>query len=59
MKLCRADDIMLACGTARAPSPEGVYVLPVSIPPDYVPWDIPLQAGIGMQFSNLCLMKME
>ncbi|MFH2000786.1 MAG: hypothetical protein ABIK28_13980, partial [Planctomycetota bacterium] len=43
--------ILLGMIMGMVPSPDGVYVLPVAIPPDYVPWDIPLQAGIGVQFS--------
>ncbi|MFH2048610.1 MAG: right-handed parallel beta-helix repeat-containing protein, partial [bacterium] len=38
---------------------DGVYVLPVNIPPDYTPWDIPLQAGIGTVLSNLCVVGVE
>jgi len=38
---------------------DGVYLLPVEILPDYTPWDIPLQAGIGMGFSNLCVVGLE
>lgn len=51
--------ILLSIILGAIPSPSGVYILPVDIPVGYTPWDIPLQAGIGMEFSNLCVVEME
>jgi len=42
------------------PGPDGVLTLPCVLPPDTpVPLDLPLQAGIGMQFSNLCIVEVK
>jgi len=51
--------ILLGWIMGSIPSPDGIFSVPVSIPPDYIPWDIPLQAGIGMGLSNLSVVGVE
>jgi len=42
------------------PTPEGVLSLPCPLPPDTpIPLDLPLQAGIGMELSNLCVVEIR
>ena len=42
------------------PGPDGVLSLSRLLPPDIlVPLDVPLQAGIGMKLSNLCLVEID
>ena len=40
------------------PSPDGVYILPFTFPPDTpTPLSLPFQAGIGTELTNLCVLK--
>lgn len=42
------------------PPPAGVLTFTCGIPPGTPsPWEVPLQAGIGPDLSNLCLIKIE
>jgi len=51
--------ILLGLILGTIPSPDGVSKMSVDIPFDFVPCDIPLQAGIGFQLSNLCVLEVE
>jgi hypothetical protein len=47
-------------GLGAMPSPDGVMVLPFTLPPDIpVPITLPFQAGIGKELTNLCLLVVE
>jgi hypothetical protein len=41
------------------PSPGGVYVLPVTLPPDVSPYPYPTQAGCGSKLTNLCVIEIQ
>lgn len=51
--------VLLGLILGPIPSPEGVMVLPITIPLDNPVCAIPMQAGIEMGFSNLCVVGVE
>ena len=42
------------------PSPDGVYILPATLPPSIPgPYSIPMQALIGNSLTNLCVLEVD
>lgn len=51
--------VLLGMVLGPIPSPEGVMVLPIAIPLDNPVCDIPMQAGLGLHLSNLCVLNVR
>jgi parallel beta-helix repeat protein len=47
-------------GLGSIPVPDGVYILPLTFPPDTpTPLSLPCQAGIGVELTNLSVMNVQ
>ena len=52
--------LLFQLGLGSIPSPDGVFILPFTFPPDTpTPLSMFFQAGIGTELTNLCVLEVE